>query len=75
MPQVRIAGWNPGLKTVHVIKLIREQARLPLNEALDLVNRGLNHNETIVLDLPDEMSATQFVNRVKDFGAIATVLP
>ena len=37
--KVRLSTYSKGLNTVRLIKLIREAASIPLNEALDAVNR------------------------------------
>ena len=48
MPEVHISGWRKGCNTVAAIKEIREQAGIPLDKALNLVNRVLNNEQVLV---------------------------
>jgi hypothetical protein len=72
MAKVIFSGWNPPLNTVCLIKMIREQARIPLNEALSLVNRVLN-GETVVVDLADDIIAYHLAEEANKLGAISEV--
>ena len=42
MFEIRFIGWREGLRKVKLIKLIRDDAHLPLDEALRIVDRILD---------------------------------
>ena len=56
MPRVTITGWMKGCNTIAAIKEIREKAPMPLNEALEVVNRVLR-NEQVVVCVPTHAAA------------------
>ena len=67
MSKVRLISWSPGLNTVVFIKLIRDAAKLPLNEALDAVNRFLA-GEAVDVTVQDEKGAQRLVDDARALG-------
>jgi hypothetical protein len=73
MAQVRIFGWKPGCNSVTAIKQIRQEANIPLNEALAIVNRVLNH-EDVVVSVSSSAQAEVLINQLTEVGMIAEVV-
>ncbi len=71
MSQVVITGWKEGCNTVAAIKELRAIARIPLNEATDVVNRVLR-NEQVVVEVPNPTTAEALANSLERIGLIAT---
>jgi hypothetical protein len=71
MPNVTITGWTKGCNTMAAIKEIREQAPLPLNEALDIVNRVLR-NEQVVVRVSTHAAAQSLADALERFGLLAS---
>lgn len=73
MSQCRISGWRPGANTIELIKTISAELKIPLNEALLIVNKVLG-GEIVVLKLPTELHADKFVEALNKLGAMADIL-
>ena len=73
MAKIELSGWKPGLNTVQAIKIVREGARIPLNQALALVNGVLN-NDVVVVDLANDQDVEGFVSQLNDLGLLADVV-
>jgi hypothetical protein len=71
MPRVAITGWKRGCNTVAAIKELREQASIPLNEALAIVNRVLG-NEQVVVSVSTADTAQVLADSLEKIGLIAT---
>jgi len=74
MVMIRITGWKPGVNTVHAIKLIRNKAQIPLNEALSLVNDVLAGKNSS-LRLSNIENASELVNLLNTLGMVAEITP
>jgi len=70
MAKVAISGWTKGCNTVAAIKEIREKARMPLNEALDVVNRVLR-NEQVMVPVSTCAAAQSLADVLGGLGLIA----
>jgi hypothetical protein len=71
MPKVAITGWRKGCNTVAAIKQLREKASLPLNEALDVVNRVLC-NEQVMVSVTSAAEAQSLVDVLVGLGLTAS---
>ena len=69
MPTVAITGWTKGCNSVAAIKEIRETALMPINEALDVVNRVLR-NEQILVSVPTGMAAESLATELSRLGFV-----
>lgn len=71
MSSVIINGWTKGCDTISAIKEIRKKARMPLNEALDAVNRVLT-NGTVEVALSSPAKARALAKVLAKMGLIVT---
>jgi hypothetical protein len=71
MPKVAITGWTKGCNTVAAIKEIREKAHMPLNEALEVVNRVLR-NEQVMVPVLTSSAAQSLADALGGMGLIAS---
>jgi hypothetical protein len=71
MPEVTITGWTKGCNTVAAIKEIREKAPMPLNEALDVVNRVLR-NEQVIVSVSTLAAAQSLADVLRGLGLLAS---
>jgi hypothetical protein len=70
MTKVAITGWKKGCNTVAAIKEIREKAPMPLNEALDVVNRVLR-DEQVIVPVSTSSAAQALADALGEMGLIA----
>lgn len=69
MPEIHITGWLKGCNTVAAIKEIRQRAAIPLDQALNIVNRVLNDEPVRVPVLSSEV-AQELVEALRKFGLV-----
>jgi hypothetical protein len=72
MIQLTVTGWVKGCNTVAAIKVLREKAPMPLNEALDLVNRVLN-NERVIVPVSATVNAHALAESLEDVGLVLNI--
>jgi hypothetical protein len=65
-----ITGWKEGCDTVNAIKAIRDNASIPLNESLAIVNRVL-HKEPASVPIPSTAVGQTLVNILTRLGLVA----
>jgi hypothetical protein len=70
MAQVRITGWETGLKKVSLTKLLQSSAGMDLVTAKNYTDRILE-GETVTLELPDFDQATTLAEAMEALGAVA----
>ena len=71
MPRVTITGWTKGCNSIAAIKEIREKAPMPLNEALDIVNRVLR-NEQVMVPVSTDAAAQSLADVLRGLGLFAS---
>ena len=69
MPEVHITGWLKGCNTVAAIKEIRQRAAIPLDQALNIVNRVLNDEPVRVPVLSAEV-AQELAESLRKLGLV-----
>jgi hypothetical protein len=74
MIRVSIAGWNPGLKSISLMKLLREgsQSERTLAEAKSLVD-GLLEGRSFTITFPSQREAEIFLKEATDLGVVGTI--
>jgi hypothetical protein len=72
MIMVEIVGWQHGCNSVAAIKKIRTRAKVPLDEALDVVNRVLA-NEKASVRVSGATDAALLVDELASLGMYAHV--
>ena len=70
MPYVTISGWRVGLRKVSMNRLLREDAKLGVREAKDLVDDVLDGKVRRV-PMPDWSSAQELAAKLEELGAEA----
>lgn len=73
MAQVRVTGWESGLKKVSLTRLLQSSVRLDLITAKSYTDRILE-GETVVLELPDFAQATALAEALEALGAVARAM-
>ncbi len=71
MPEVHITGWRKGCNTVAAIKEIRQRAAIPLDQALNMVNRVLN-NEPVQVTVSSAEVAEGLAEALRELGLVTT---
>lgn len=74
MPQVRMVGWQVGLRKVSVTMLLQKHAFLGLRKAKDCTDCLLD-NETVILDIEDDATAQELARELREVEAIVQVVP
>lgn len=69
MPEVHITGWLKGCNTVAAIKEIRQRAAIPLDQALNIMNRVLNDEPVRVPVLSAEV-AQELAESLRKLGLV-----
>ena len=73
MFKIRFDGWKQGLNKVKLIKLIREDAGIPLGKALGVVDQLLD-GEKPVVTLEVRRKADHLVKESRRLGARAELV-
>lgn len=71
--KVIFEGWEPGMRKIPFIGLLKEKAGLSLWEAKDIKDRLVDNGEVITLDLEDKIVAKEIVERAKDLKVKARI--
>ena len=66
---VTISDWSVGFRKIEFNDLLREFAGCGLAEAKRAVDRLLDH-EPLVIEIPDDEAAEEFVRRAIEIGAV-----
>lgn len=73
MVVVQVTGWQPGFKKVQFSKLVRCQAGVKLQKAVEITGAVMN-GETVKLAFQDPEEAARFCKQAKELGAIAMLM-
>jgi len=64
--KVIFEGWEPGMRKIPFIELLKEKAGLSLSEAKNLKNRLVDNGEVITLNLEGKIVAKDIVERATE---------
>lgn len=67
MPRLKFVGWQPGLQTIAVMKLLRSQTSLDLMQAKTLVEDVMTGQQRF-LELEDVEQANRLADEVRILG-------
>lgn len=71
--KVIFEGWEPGMRKIPFIELLKEKAGLSLSEAKNIKDRLVDNGEVITLNLEDKIVAKDIVERAKDLKVKARI--
>ncbi len=69
---VRLTGWQKGLRTIDLMKLMRRSGKVNLPRAKELVEKLL-HGNAIAIGFEAAHEAQEFLRDAESMGALGTV--
>lgn len=71
--KVIFEGWEPGMRKIPFIELLKEKAGLSLSEAKNLKDRLVDNGEVITLNVEDNIVAKDIVERATELKVKARI--